>query len=87
MLQCHGSDLSAEQENKSNEHQAAEIGLSDSDPSIVSRQKNIVFKTTEGNAVMPTLSTSLEYLKYIGADGTADATREEMDLQGAHASD
>ncbi|KIW67464.1 6-phosphogluconate dehydrogenase, decarboxylating [Phialophora macrospora] len=50
--------------------------------------KNIVLKGTEWDAVIPSLSASLEYLKYIGSTALPTQFMEaEMDFFGAHAYD
>jgi 6-phosphogluconate dehydrogenase len=50
--------------------------------------KNIVLKGTEWDAVIPSLSSSLEYLKYAGSTALPTQFMEaEMDFFGAHAYD
>ena len=50
--------------------------------------KNVVLKTTECDAVVPSLSASLEYLKYVGGKALPTQFMEaEMDFFGAHAYD
>ena len=50
--------------------------------------KSIVLKATEWDAVIPSLSASLEYLKYCGSTALPTQFMEaELDYFGAHAYD